>query len=201
VSVEPERAKRAEAERSAAAGVEPDRAQRGGAERSAAVGAGALEAWARPAGAPFPPAPVPSGAFAIYPVSACELVELLAYDRARCGLARGPLLAERMAALPDAAFVGFAKPGGALAGFVLASPAGIGPLVADAPEVAALLLHACESAGAPPRLLVRAGDAPAGAVLARRGYARVAGPLPPSLEHPDAGFILVTPGGGPRSEP
>lgn len=131
------------------------------------VAVGATEPWARSSQG-FEPAP--SGRFAVYPVSACELMDLARYDAARFGGSRAPWLAAVMADFSDRAFVCFTKPEGDLAGFVLGQGTFVGPLVADAPEAAALLLRAAEVAGTPARAHLAPG-AHARALFRSAGYA------------------------------
>lgn len=113
---------------------------------------GATREWARPPDAP-PQAPARSERYAIYPVSSCEIMELLQYDAPRFGARRGPLLAQLVAEEPHRSFVAVDRATGAFSGFALAGARRLGPLVADAPDAAAWLLWACERAGAPARAL------------------------------------------------
>lgn len=130
--------------------------------------------WERPAGAPRPE-PGPSGRYAIYPVSAAEIMELAAYDRPRWGANRLPELAALMADRPHQAFVAVDRATKAFAGCGFARRDGIGPLMADAPEAAAWLLHAIEGAGAAARLRSHDADPAAARALVAAGYVRVGG--------------------------
>lgn len=127
--------------------------------------------WERPEGAPRPP-PGPSGRYAIYPVSPAEVMELAAYDRPRWGANRLPELAALMGARPHQSFVAVDRATKAFAGLCFARGDGIGPLMADAPEAAAWLLHAIELAGAAPRIHVFEENPAAARVVADAGYAR-----------------------------
>lgn len=129
---------------------------------------GATPRWSRPAWGPRPtPAASP---YAIFPVSACELMDLARYDAARFGAHRAPWLAAAMADFPDRCFVAFHKPSGDLAGFALARAQLIGPVVADAPEAAMWLIRACEAAGAPARAQLLAANPRAAQAFAALGY-------------------------------
>lgn len=101
-----------------------------------------------PAAPPVPPA-ARMGDFSIYPISSCEVMELLAYDAARFGASRATLLAEAMALRPQQCFVAFDRARGNIVGHVLAQEQVLGPLVADTPRAARWLLYAAEMAGAP----------------------------------------------------
>lgn len=129
---------------------------------------GSTPRWSRPAWGPRP-TPAPS-AHAVFPVSACELMDLVRYDAQRFGAHRAPWLAAAMADFPERCFVAFHKPGGDLAGFALARAQAIGPVVADAPEAAMWLVRACEGAGAPPRAQLLAANPDAAQVFAALGY-------------------------------
>lgn len=126
--------------------------------------------WARPPGTPRAP-PGPSGDYAIYPVSSCEIMELLDYDRARFGASRARLLARLVGETPHHSFVAVHRKTGAFSGLALRWDERIGPLVADAPEAAAWLLFAIERAGAHPRAIVAGWNPQARAVFEAAGYA------------------------------
>lgn len=127
--------------------------------------------WTRTGRAPRAPT-APSGEYAIYPVSSCEIMELLAYDRPRFGASRGRYLAALIAQKPHQSFVAIHRKSGMFAGHVLALPDRIGPLVADAPEAAEWLLYACEKAGTPPRALVAEWNQRAVELFQSAGYTR-----------------------------
>lgn len=127
--------------------------------------------YERPADAPRAP-PGPSGDFAMYPVSSCEIMELLDYDRPRFGASRARLLSRLISEDPHRSFVAVHRRTGAFSGLALAVEGRIGALVAEAAEAAAWLLHACERAGARPRAFVAEWNADAVATFARAGYVR-----------------------------
>jgi hypothetical protein len=114
--------------------------------------------------------PGPSSRFAIYPVSAAEIMELAAYDRPKWGANRLPDLAALIAARPHQSFVAVDRTTKAFAGFALASADRIGPLMADAPEATAWLLFAIEQAGAPPRMLLLESNPSTRDVMRAAGY-------------------------------
>lgn len=114
----------------------------------------------------------PSGDHAIYPVSPAEIMELIACDTPRSGVARGPALAALIAAEPHRAFVAIHRATGAFGGHAIGAQDGIAVLVADTPAAAAWLLHALESVGTPGRAIVAEGNPDATALFARAGYAR-----------------------------
>lgn len=130
---------------------------------------GETPVWSRPAGAPRPP-PGPSGKWAIYPVSSCEIMELHGYDAPVFGGSRGRYLADLIARFPYRSFVAVDRKTGAFSGFALSDSARLGPVVADSPDAAAWLLHACERAGAPARAILAPGEH-ARALFASAGYA------------------------------
>lgn len=124
--------------------------------------------WTRP---PWGARPTPvAREFALYPVSACELMDLARYDAPRFGANRMPWLAAVLADFPERGFVVFRKAGGDLAGFALGQGTYLGPLVAEAPEAALLLLHAAEATGTPPRVVLTGLNRRAAAVLHAAGY-------------------------------
>lgn len=127
--------------------------------------------WERAEGAPRPD-PGPSGDYAIYPVSACEIMDVHAFDRARFGASRAPWLAAVMADFPERAFVAFHRRSGAIAGLAFGQERAVGPLVADAPEAAAWLLLAVERAGTPPVARLLESNAAAARVFEAAGYVR-----------------------------
>lgn len=127
------------------------------------------ERWRRE-GPPRMPAGEPREV-AIYPVSACELMDLVAYDAPRFGGRRGKWLAAALDDLPEQGFVAFRRGDGALAGFVLGQRRAVGPLVADTEEAAAWLLRAAEAAGAPPVAHLGPGNPAAERVFRAAGYA------------------------------
>ncbi|HET6405793.1 MAG TPA: GNAT family N-acetyltransferase [Candidatus Thermoplasmatota archaeon] len=116
--------------------------------------------------------PPPTSAWAIYPVSPAEIMELLAYDAPRFGAGRGRHLAHLMGEEPHRSFVAVHRKSGAFEGHGFAHERGIGPLVADAPESAAQLLRALETARAPPRAIVPAWNPRAEALFAAAGYTK-----------------------------
>lgn len=149
-------------------GLDADAATRALAESLGFHATGETALWARPAEAPRPP-PGPSGKWAIYPVSSCEIMELHGYDAPVFGASRGRHLADLISRFPYRSFVAVDRKSGAFSGFVLSEDDRIGPLAADSPEAAAWLLHAAERAGTPPRALV--GPSPeARAFFAAAGY-------------------------------
>lgn len=146
--------------------------------------------WERPPGAARPP-PGPSGAYAIYPVSPAEVMELAAYDRPRWGANRLPELAALMGARPHQSFVAVDRTTKAFAGFAFAHADGIGPLMADAPEAAAWLLHAIERAGAFPRVGAPEANADAVRVLEAAGYVRVGAPTTMDVAPERSGCVFA----------
>lgn len=133
------------------------------------VPVGETTVWERPPDAPRAP-PGPSGRWAIYPVSSCEIMELHAYDAPAFGASRGRYLADLIARYPYRSFVAVDRRTGAFSGFALSEATRLGPVVADAPDAAAWLLHACERAGAPARAIL--GPEPqARALFEAAGYA------------------------------
>lgn len=141
---------------------------RGLYERAGFRAVAPMRRWRRAAPEPGPP---PRTSSAIYPISSCEIMELWAYDRPRFGASRAPWLADLMARFPERAFVAFDRASGRIAGHAMADAHAVGPLVADTPEAAAWLLHACERAGAPPVVLEDARNPGAAPLLEARGYA------------------------------
>jgi len=125
--------------------------------------------WER-AGPPVAPE-LPARAVSIYPISSCEIMELLKFDAPRFGAARGPFLADVMGAFPERAFVAFDRASGAIVGFVGTQERFAGPLCADSDEAAARLLHAASLAGAPPRVLLSGQNPRAEKLLAQAGFA------------------------------
>ncbi|MEA3201427.1 MAG: hypothetical protein QOE90_2855 [Thermoplasmata archaeon] len=117
-----------------------------------------------------PKAPPASRRYAIYPISSCEIMELLRYDAPRFGASRAPLIASLMGAFPERSFVAFERAGGAIAGYACTQERVVGPLVADDPEAAALLLHAAVQAGAPRKALATGLSPAAEAMLSARGW-------------------------------
>lgn len=115
-------------------------------------------------------APPVTRRFAIYPISSCEIMELLKYDAPRFGASRAPFLAAIMGAYPERAFVAFEKTTGAIAGFCGTQERVVGPLVADDAEAAGLLLHAAVVAGAPAKVLPSGLNPAAESLLASLGW-------------------------------
>lgn len=107
----------------------------------------------------------------VYPISSCEIMDLLKFDAPRFGASRAPFLADLLGTFPERAFVAFDRASGAIAGFVGTQERVVGPLVADSDEVAARLLHAAELAGAPPKLLLSGLHARAQRLAEGAGYA------------------------------
>lgn len=126
--------------------------------------------WARPEGRARPD-PGPRGPYSIYPFSACEVLEVHAYDAQRFGANRARWIAEVVADLPDRAFVALDRRTGVVAGFALGQEAFIGPVVADAPEAAAWLVYACEQAGSPARAHLLGNNPAAERAFSAAGYA------------------------------
>lgn len=154
-------------------------------ERAGFVAQGELARWRRDG--PSTLALPPSGEYAIYPVSSCEIMELADYDKPRFGVSRARLLALLMAERPHQSFVAVHRKTGAFSGLVLSLGDRIGPLVAETPGAAAWLLHACERAGTPPVAIVPAWNPAAEALFAGAGYVKERasvrmskGPLPPA---------------------
>lgn len=110
---------------------------------------GTTRRWVLPEGA-APVEPAARASAAIYPWSACEIMDILRYDTPRFGAPRARLLAEVLAAFPERAFVAFDRGSGDVVGHVMGQERYVGPLVADEPDVAAALLHATLAAGTPP---------------------------------------------------
>jgi hypothetical protein len=128
-------------------------------------------------------------------------MELAAYDRPRLGVGRARLLALLMAEAPQRSFVAVHRKTGAFSGHVLSLGDGIGPLVAQTPEAAAWLLHACERAGTPPNARVPGWNRGAEALFASAGYRKgdvrvrmVRGSLPRG--EPEAVYALAEPACG-----
>lgn len=124
--------------------------------------------WRRDRETPAPE--LPPGEHALYPISSCEVMELVAYDRPRFGASRARLLALLMARFPERAFVAFHRGTGAIGGYAMATERGIGPLVADTPELALRLLLACERAGAPARAGLHGLNPDAEKLFLQAGY-------------------------------
>lgn len=142
-------------------------------ERAGFVAQGELARWRRDG--PSTLALPPSGEYAIYPVSSCEIMELADYDKPRFGVSRARLLALLMAERPHQSFVAVHRKTGAFSGLVLSLGDRIGPLVAETPGAAAWLLHACERAGTPPAAIVPSWNPAAEALFAQAGYLKERG--------------------------
>lgn len=153
-------------------------------ERAGFQPLGTTARWSRPKHAPRPD-PTP-GPYSIYPISACEIMDLANYDRARFGANRAPWTAAVMARFPERAFVAFERASGNIAGIVLGQERHVGPLVADSPEAAARLLHAAEMAGSPPLVITSGLNPDAERVLLAAGY-----------QKDGAACTLLTRGGAP----
>lgn len=125
--------------------------------------------WERPAGAQRAN-PGPSGDYAVYPVSSCEIMELLDFDRPRFGASRARLLSRLISEWPHHSFVSVHRRTGAFSGLALRWDDRVGPLVAESPAAAAWLLHAVERAGATPKALVAEWNDDAKRVFAAAGY-------------------------------
>lgn len=115
---------------------------------------------------------LPSGEYAIYPVSPAEIMELVACDTPRFGASRARWLAARIGEEPQRSFVAVHRKTGAFSGHALVVGERIGPLIADAPEAAAWLLAAIERAGGPPMAIVPDWNPDAARVFAAAGYER-----------------------------
>lgn len=140
-------------------------------EREGFRAVGSTSRWARPTDAARP-TPGERSEAAIYPISACEIMDLAAYDGPRFGAGRIAWLASVMASSPERAFVAFHRKSGGVSGYVLSQEKRIGPLVADDPATAAWLLLACERAGGPPVVDALDDNPHVHDVLATAGYAR-----------------------------
>lgn len=113
---------------------------------------------------------IPSGEYAIYPVSSCEIMELTAYDAPRFGASRARWLASLVAEEPNRSFVAVHRRTGAFSGLALALDGRLGPLVAETPAAAVWLLHASERVGLAPRAIVPAWNPAAERLFADAGY-------------------------------
>ncbi|GEM_PF-2339075 len=107
----------------------------------------------------------------IYPISSCEIMDLLRYDAPRFGASRAPFISAAMAAFPERSFVAFDRASGEIAGYCCTQERVTGPLVADHDEAAARLLHAAALSGAPPRVVASGVNPDAERLLASVGYA------------------------------
>ncbi|HVL48715.1 MAG TPA: GNAT family N-acetyltransferase [Candidatus Thermoplasmatota archaeon] len=130
------------------------------------------ERWSLPPSATAKPPATPPGDHAVYPISSCEIMDLVAFDAPRFGASRGPLLAALLAAFPERSFVTFSRSTGAITGLVCGQERHVGPWVADDPVAAAWLLHACVAAGTPPFVMAPRSNTRAAEALASLGYAR-----------------------------
>lgn len=130
---------------------------------------GETRRWRRPPGEP-PVAPRAEKRYSLYPISACEVMELWAYDKPRFGANRVPWLASTMARFPERAFVAFDRKTGAIAGYVESQERWIGPLVAEDDGAARWLLYAAERAGAPAAAITSSTNPAAERMVRAAGY-------------------------------
>lgn len=150
-----------------------EREARGGRGEGAGTDEGtASSPSSSPQAVPPPSSLAPASLHAVYPVSPAEIMELLAYDKPRFGAGRGRYLGALMAEEPHRSFVAISRKTGTFEGHGFANDRTIGPIFADAPEAAAQLLRALETADAPPRAIVPAWNPHAERVFAAAGYAR-----------------------------
>lgn len=161
----------AEARGAGVVGLDATEAGRALYGREGFVAVGTSARYERPVGAARPP-PGPSGDYAVYPVSSAEVMELMEYDRPRFGASRARLLSAFMSERPHHAYVAVHRRTGKFSGLAMSLPERMGPLVAEAPEAAAWLLHACERAGTPPKAIVAEWNPDARAVFEAAGYQR-----------------------------
>lgn len=106
----------------------------------------------------------------VYPISACEVMDIWSFDGPRFGANRVPLLASSMARYPERTFVAFDRASGKVRGVVFSQERWIGPLVADDDEAAARLLLAAERAGAPARAIAAPTQGRVEEILGAQGY-------------------------------
>lgn len=126
------------------------------------VAVGETPRWRLDANA-TPRAPEGERRVSVYPISACEIMDLWKYDLPRFGANRVPWLASCMQRFPERTFVAFDRASGDIAGFVTSHERWIGPLVADTRDAAEWLLFAALRAGAPRAIIPQN---PSGAALA-----------------------------------
>lgn len=139
---------------------------------------------------------------ALRPARPADLAAIAAYDARATGGDRAFLLEHLVRRLPRAAWV--ATAGGRIAGFAMGrdgrKAAGIGPLVADAPDIAAALAAAAGAAVTGPVVLDLRDDAPglaarleAAGFVRERGFTRMVKGTDPALDRIDALYALAGP--------
>lgn len=112
-----------------------------------------------------------SARHAVHPISISEAMEIATFDAERFGAQRLPFLMALLHDFPWQAFMSRDRASGEVTGFILASERALGPLVAEDADAATVLLSACESAGAEPRLLIMDDHAEATRMLQEASYA------------------------------
>jgi len=113
---------------------------------------------------------VVSARHSVHPISISEAMEIAAFDQPRFGARRMPFLMSLLHEFPWRSFMSRDRGSGEVTGFVFANERAMGPLVADDEDAASALLSACESSGAPPKLIIMDDHIGASRVLAAAGY-------------------------------